>query len=694
MRFIYPEFLFALFALAIPIIIHLFNFRRFKKVYFTNVRFLREIKQDTRSKSKLKHLLILFSRLAALAFLVLAFAQPYFPSSEEVKVHDRRTIGIYIDNSYSMDARGRNGSLLDEARQKAREIAKAYKSTDQFQILTNDFEARHQRLLNQEEFLEELGQIEMSSAVKNIKQVIARQSDAILQKSADGKHDYLSYIISDFQKSITQLQDLKSDSTLKIRFIPVSASGSDNIFIDTVFFNTPFIRMNEPAELTVRLRNTGKNDIENVPVKLSINNEQKAIASNNIPANSYADCKLSFTPSGSGWQSCLISLTDYPVVFDDHYYFNFNIRSGIQILSINDAAGDKFLRSLFESDPYFSYRAVAESQVDYSVFNSQQLIILNELEFISSGLEQEIRNYVARGGTLFIIPSPRADLMSYGSLFSDLQANSFVTLNSLPEKISALESDHPLFKGVFEEGKKLPPNLDLPAVQKYFQLARNTRIPETALLKYQNGSAFLALTNSGKGQVFTLSVPLQDDFSNFHRHALFVPIMLKAALQGSSLIQAPSIIGRDNEFTVHQDTIITKDQVVHLVNEELGFDIIPENKLLANDWILSVRDQVKEAGNYSVVDNQRLVYVQAFNFDRTESDLSTYTVSELEEIVSKSSHPNLSILNEDTTTLSHTLNQLEEGTRLWKIFVILALIFLAIEVLLLRFYKPALQNNR
>ncbi|MBL0031994.1 MAG: BatA domain-containing protein [Bacteroidetes bacterium] len=82
MQFIYPEFLFALSVLAIPIIIHLFNFRRFKKIYFTNVRFLKEIKQDTQSKSKLKHLLVLLSRLLALTFLVLAFAQPFIPAKQ------------------------------------------------------------------------------------------------------------------------------------------------------------------------------------------------------------------------------------------------------------------------------------------------------------------------------------------------------------------------------------------------------------------------------------------------------------------------------------------------------------------------------------------------------------------------------------------------------------------------------------
>src|SRR6187551_1622500 len=109
MLFTYPAFLFALSALSIPVIIHLFNFRRFKKIYFTNVRFLQEIKQDTRSRSRLKHLLILIARLLALAFLVFAFAQPFIPVSKSSNIATgTKHVSIYVDNSYSMDAIGKN----------------------------------------------------------------------------------------------------------------------------------------------------------------------------------------------------------------------------------------------------------------------------------------------------------------------------------------------------------------------------------------------------------------------------------------------------------------------------------------------------------------------------------------------------------------------------------------------------------
>jgi len=689
MQFIYPEFLLALFALAIPVLIHLFNFRRFKKLYFTNVRFLREIKQDTRSRSKLKHLLVLLARLLALACLVLAFAQPYFPSALQGKAEASRKVSIYVDNSFSMDAQGKNGALLDEAKQKAREVALAYKVSDRFQLLTNDFQAKHQRFLNRDEFLEELSDIKPGSSVRNLHEVVSRQSDILLKDNNEKESSPTSYIISDFQKSISNVEDIHADSLLNIRLIPLKSTGLQNVSIDTAYLSTPLLQVNSAAEMIVRLKNSGTKNVENVPLKLTINNVQKALGSVNIASNSMTEVKLSFTPTDNGWQSAKLNITDYPVIFDDDYFLSFNIRPNILVLSINGNQGDKFLQNLYGNDPYFQYKAVPSSQVDYSSFSSQQLIILNEVDKISSGLEQELTRYVKRGGVLFIIPSASADLESYQSIFQGLKTNSFISLNAVPEKISKIESSHPLFEGVFEQGKRLPENMDLPAVQQYFQLGKNSRIPEIALMKFQNGSTFLGMTESGNGQVFTLSVPLQESFSSFQRHAIFVPIMLKAALQSGSRIQAPSIIGRENEFTVQQDTLISNDQVVHLRNEEIKFDIIPDSKMIASTWLLSVRDQVQQAGNYSLYEGNRLITIHSFNYDRKESNLDCYTGSELEELVSKSGNPKMAMLEIEAGQLTHTLTQLEEGIRLWKYFIILALVFLAIEILLLRYFQPA-----
>ena len=106
MQFKYPEILFFLFLLLIPILIHLFQLQKFKKEAFTNVKFLKEIELETRKSAKLKKLLILLSRLLALACLILAFSQPYINKSGNKETHQSI---IYLDNSFSMQAKDKSG---------------------------------------------------------------------------------------------------------------------------------------------------------------------------------------------------------------------------------------------------------------------------------------------------------------------------------------------------------------------------------------------------------------------------------------------------------------------------------------------------------------------------------------------------------------------------------------------------------
>jgi len=171
MSFLYPSFLFALGALSIPIIVHLFNFRRYKKVYFTNVRFLKEVQQESKSKSTLKRLLILASRLLALTCLVLAFAQPYIPSNHTIK-KGVRTVIIYIDNSFSMQAANKNGSLLDDAKRKARELIQAASASDKIQLISNDFYATSHTVLSKEQALDAIDKLTVSPSVKSLQEIL------------------------------------------------------------------------------------------------------------------------------------------------------------------------------------------------------------------------------------------------------------------------------------------------------------------------------------------------------------------------------------------------------------------------------------------------------------------------------------------------------------------------------------------
>ena len=152
MHFANPSVLWALFLLIIPIIIHLFKFRRYKQVQFPSIRFLQKIDQDQKAKRRLKDILILISRLAALSALIFAFSIPFL--GETKKVSKGNVVSIYIDNSFSMENESNQGKLLDLAKKKAEELALTFQPSDQFQLLTNDMETRHQRLVNRQAFLQ------------------------------------------------------------------------------------------------------------------------------------------------------------------------------------------------------------------------------------------------------------------------------------------------------------------------------------------------------------------------------------------------------------------------------------------------------------------------------------------------------------------------------------------------------------
>ncbi|RZJ85947.1 MAG: hypothetical protein EOO20_19310, partial [Chryseobacterium sp.] len=156
MNFLYPGFLFALLAVAIPVIIHLFNFRKYKQVYFSNVQFLTEAKAESASGEKLKNLLILCARILAVVFLVFAFARPYFKNDSTVDPGLATVVSVFLDNSFSMQRVNKEGNLLDDAKRRAREIVKGYPVSTRYLLTTNDFEGRHQRMVQKEDFLAQL----------------------------------------------------------------------------------------------------------------------------------------------------------------------------------------------------------------------------------------------------------------------------------------------------------------------------------------------------------------------------------------------------------------------------------------------------------------------------------------------------------------------------------------------------------
>ena len=269
MNFIAPEFLYALGFLAIPILIHLFNFRRYKTVQFSQVRFLKSIKKQTQSTSRLKHLIVLACRCLALAALVFAFAQPYFSDDESNDVAGKKGVVIYLDNSFSMQASAEVGSLLDESKNKAITIAKAYKEADKFQLHTNQFDANEQRWLNKEAFIDRLQEINFSTNFRNLNAITKR----LIAAENDNNFSLEYYIIGDLQKASYKLNETQDNATFNI--LPVQSQLQQNIWLKEFNAFQPFHlpSMNERFNLKIQQNKDGERD--QVNGQLFLNNQLK-----------------------------------------------------------------------------------------------------------------------------------------------------------------------------------------------------------------------------------------------------------------------------------------------------------------------------------------------------------------------------------------------------------------------------------
>ena len=685
MNFVYPSFLFALSAVAIPIIIHLFNFRKFKTVYFSNVRFLKEVREETQAKSKLKNLLVLLARILAIVALVLAFAQPVLPAKNKPLTIGDKTISIFVDNSFSMDAINKNGTLLGDAKKRDLEIVSDYTSTDRIQLLTNDFEGKHQRLVNKEEFVQLLDEVKITAATRSLSEIVSRQMDALQHAPTSIK---TAYIISDFQKSIVNPSEVKNDTSIRLVMVPLVAAEKSNVYIDTCWFESPVRQYNATEHLHVRIKNVSDKVIENNPIKLFVNNIQKTPASYTLDKQSETEVVLSIVSKEAGLQQCRVEINDYPVTFDDKFYFSFEVSKNIPVLSINGSGLESestFLNRLFGNDSLFVLKNAAENKLDYSTLSQNKLIVLNELKTISSGLAQELTKFMKAGGSLMVFPAKQSDLVSYKDFLSAVQANYPDHLDTLNTRVDKISVENPIYKDVFDKKTFTATNLDLPKVSEHFVFSKLTQSNEEYLLKLENGDNFLSQYTVGKGKLYLSAVGLQTSFSNFAKHAIFVPTMFKIGMYSQHTTPLFYTIGTDQ--TIECNNVLTGENVFHIKGINTTFDIIPEHKQLEGKTEISTHNQITDAGNYNLVADKDIITALSFNFNRKESDLRCLSTEELKKQLEAANLSNASVLETSAQSLTQSLAEAEQGTKLWKLFVILTLVFLAIEVALLRFMK-------
>ncbi len=673
MSFLYPSFLWALAGLSVPIIIHLFYFRRFKKVYFSNTRFLQEIKEETSSRNRLKNLLVLLMRCLAIAALVFAFAQPFLKEDDEVNLGEK-AVSVFIDNSFSMQGEQENIPLLDVAKQRARDIVKAYRPSDRFQILTQEFDGRFQRLLSQDEALAVIDQVEITPSVHRLSQVLNRQKQVV---KGDNR---IAYLISDFQTSITDLESWQ-DSTIEVNLIPVQGVRARNVGIDSVWFASPVPVLNENNALVVKLHNYGEEDAEGVKLSIVMDGQERPIGIVDVISGGSSIDTVNVAITKTGTQTAELKILDYPILFDDNYFISFYVDEKINVLVIDDNYTNKYLDALFSGIGYLSISHQNIAQIQYQQFAGQQLIILNDLRTISSGLANELKNYLEKGGKVLLFPGENADISAYNNFLSQAGAASYAAQTSNTREVSGINLSEFVFNDVFENNNR---NLTLPSVNYSYQLSVVSSInPSENIMTFRDGGAFIQKFRVGEGLLYTSAAPLKEDKSDLVKQAeIFVPMVYRMAISKSKADPVAYTIGADRYIDIKKSGDFSEDVTYKLVGES---EFIPGQRNLGPKVVLDVSDQIKKAGLYDVVLGSTKEKSLAFNYNRVESDLNYTEEGDLAAVADRQGF-NI-INNEQQAGINVAITQKDQGIVLWKYFLWAAILFLLLEALLIRFMK-------
>jgi len=685
MKFGNPLFLYGLFALAIPIIIHLFNFRRYKTVIFSDITFLKEVTEQSQSKNRLKHWLLLLCRLLFILFLVLAFAQPYIPGKNTANPNGS-LVSIFVDNSFSMSAEGTLGNLLEIAKKTAVEISKTYNESDRFQLITNPFEGKHQRFYTRDEFIQLVEEIKEAPNQRNLSEIFLRQQNAFSTIDVQHVKNHYSYIISDFQKSIISEKINLNDSLLHVNFVPLKTNAVKNLFIDSVWFNQAVLKPQENNLLYVKIKNINNDAVESKPINLFINGKSFSLATFSVSENNETIVSIPVKIEQPGVVNAMLSIDDYPITYDDKFYFSFTVSNKLNVAVINGKEANKHIEDLFKNDAFFQLTDYDESQLKLSELNHNNFIVLNELQNITAGLIQEVKKSIEEGSCVAVFPSA-----NYGTNEYNLLSQLNIPLLSKPDTgnfiLEKPDLKNPFFNTVFDE-KKINKNekMDLPKISLRYSLASVGSLKAQRILSFLNGDPFLIMQNESKGKIYFCFSPLDIKYNTLSRHALFVPIMYRMALSGLPENALYYVLGTTKKRNIKLTS--NTEEPLKLTNTESKQIIIPPQKNTNQKVEITIaQENISEPGNYTInTENNTIIDGLSLNYNRNESVLDFLSDKEIEKIAADHSFK-ASVINQGVTDYSHLLKQESIGKKYWKICILLTLLALITEALLIRFYK-------
>ncbi|MNK15876.1 hypothetical protein D3C87_340300 [compost metagenome] len=597
---------------------------------------------QTRKSSKIKKWLLLCTRLLLLAFLIIAFAQPFFKAKDDDNKGNEMV--ILLDNSFSMQAKGNKGELLKRAVQ---DILENTPETQQFSLITNT---------------NAYWDTDIKSIQKDLQNLtysdVPFRPDFLLTKAQAKNPNTGKDIVV-----ITDAVNLDSKNISKFNadsptyFIVPEAENTNNVAIDSVFISQT---MDNFYEIKVDMQAYGK--IEN-DVAIALYNG-KSLTAKTIVKFDTNKKSSTFTIPKKDFHG-YVTITDNSITYDNSYYFSISKPKKSNVVAIGDTAKNNFLSRIYTDDD-FNFISSELRSLDYNNIEKQDVIILNELKEIPQSLITTLKSFYAKGGNIVLIPAADSSIQNLNTLLGNFGNSQFKSTNSNERQITKIAFSHPLYQTVFE--KKID-NFQYPKTSTGFTLA-GSALP---VLSYDDQTPFLASLSNRLGNIYVFTAAINKTNSNFQNSPLIVPTFYNMA-QNSNKTGVSAITIGENQ-SVLLDVVLSKDEVLTVKNETSDF--IPMQQVLNNKVKLSFGDYPEEAGNFAIYKKDENLKNISFNHARTESNLALQNKALVDKFTETDS----------VSTVYNDIKSERTASELWKWFIIGTLIFLLLELFIQKFVK-------
>jgi hypothetical protein len=642
MQFKNPEILYFLFLLILPILVHLFQLRRFKKQEFTNVKLLKELQVQTRKSATIKKWLLLVTRLLLLTALIFAFAQPFFKAKDFDKKNNE--LILVIDNSFSMQAKGKSGELLKRTIQ---DILENTPEDQQLSVLTNNENFYDTNIRN---IQKELQNLNYTSTPFNPAAIITR----IEAKKPGTPKDIL--FISDAVGLKNELKTNLSE-TSSLYYQTVEAKESNNIAIENVQISQI---LDQFYELKISIKSYG--DFEN-DVPISMYNGKKLVGKALI-SKEKPQKEILFTIPKTDFHG-YVSIQDSSLEYDNSFYFSISKPQKSNVIAVGNSTKNNFLSRIYTAEE-FNFTSTELNTLNYNAIDDADAIILNELPTIPNALSVTLQNYYSKGGTIIFIPDVTSSLENYNLFLRNFSTNSLSEKTIKEKQITQISFNHPIYTNVFD--KKVS-NFQYPKTNASFTI-NGSNLP---VLQYEDKSVFLGNITNKLGNLYFFSTSINKENSNFQNSPLIVPTFYNMGQNNNKTGLNAFVIG-ENNYTIINETI-AKDNVLSVTNTENSF--IPMQQILNNKIKLTFGNYPEKSGNYEVLKDKESLKNISFNYPRNESDLSQINTDYFDSCTEVNS----------VYTFYSDIHSSRTSNEVWKYFIFATLLFLLVELLIQKFVK-------